>query len=245
MLYCAMCAERLQGPVLNAKYDVNVVRFMVLKELEGVWLPGDFLALLELMEFSDTADIKADELREMCLMSLQDLEPRDAASLVLQYRLGDKLSKGEISNMSSEMLDEKLWEEDSDMALHEQLFNVGSLLAAAFPAMFPEPDAVRVTLRISAANPAAQQVLSHPLGEAFLVRLLADGMDDGAVLPRLFEEQLAGESFPEAESIVWTIETEAIDDNAIQADIISSGYWLDSLRNTRSYQSSAYGDRGE
>ncbi len=245
MLHCAMCAERLQGLILKAKYDVKVVRFEVLKELEGVWLPSDFLALLELMEFGDTADIGAEELREMCLMSLQDLEPRDAATVVLQYRLGDRLRKGEISNMSGEMLDEKLWEEDSDMTLHEHLFNVGSLLAAAFPARFPEPDAVRVSLQITAANPAAREVLSHPLDEAFLVRLLADGMDDSAVLPRLFEEQLKSASFPEAESIVWTLQTEAIDDNAVQTDVISSGYWLDSLRDTRSYQSSAYGDRGE
>jgi hypothetical protein len=144
--------------------------------------------------------------------------------------------------MSSEMLDEKLWEEDSDMSLHEQLFNVASLLAAAFPARFPEPDAVRVSLQISAANPVAKEVLSRPLGESFLVRLLADGMDDGAVLPRLFEDQLTGDSFPEAESIIWTVETEPVDDRTIEAHIISSGYWLDSLRNTRSYESSAYGD---
>jgi hypothetical protein len=135
-----------------------------------------------------------------------------------------------------------LWEEDSDMTLHEQLFNVGSLLFAAFPTRFPESDAVRVTLQITAGNELAQEVLSQPLSESFLVRLLADGMDQGAVLHRLFDEQLAGRSFPEADSIVWVVRTEAIDANAVKADIISSGYWLDSLRNTRSYQSSAYGD---
>ena len=227
---------------MKAKYDVKVMRFAILNELEGVWLADDFLALLELMEFSDTAGLSANELREMCLMSLQDLEPRDAAALILKYRLGDKLSKGEISNMSSEMLDEKLWEEDSDMSLHEQLFNVASLLAAAFPARFPEPDAVRVSLQISAANPLAKEVLSRPPGESFLVRLLADGMDGAAVLPRLFEDQLTGDSFPEAESIIWTVKTDSVDDHTIEAHIISSGYWLDSLRNTRSYESNAYGD---
>jgi hypothetical protein len=175
-------------------------------------------------------------------MSLQDLQPRDAAALLLQYKLGEVLSKGEINNMSGEMLDEKLWEDDSDMTLHEQLFNVGSLLSATFSTTFPEPDAVRVTLQVTACNEAAEGVLSQPLSESFLVRLLADGMDDSAVLHRLFEEQLAGRSFPEAESIVWTVHTEAIGDNAVEVDVISSGYWMDSLRNTRSYESSAYGD---
>lgn len=228
---------------MKATFEVRVVRFSVMKELEGVWLADDFLKLLELMEFGDTSGIDASELRDICLMSLQDLQPRDAATLLLQYKLGEKLGKGEISNMSSEMLDEKLWEGDSDMTLHEQLFNVGSLLYAAFPTTFPEPDAVRVTLRVAAANESAEEVLSGPLSESFLVRLLADGMDDGAVLHRLFDEQLAGASFPEADSIVWIVHTEAIGDNAVEADVISSGYWLDSLRNTRSYESSAYEDR--
>jgi len=228
---------------LKPEFKVEVLRFSLLNELEGVWLPGDFTALLELMEFDDIGGIDVDEMRDICLMSLQDLGPRDAAALLLQYKLGDKLSKGQISEMSNDMLDEKLWEEDPDMALHEQLFNVGSLLFAAFPTTFPESDAVRVTLQITAANELAQEVLSRPLSESFLVRLVADGMDHGAVLHRLFDEQLAGPSFPEADSIVWVVRTEAIDAHAIKADLISSGYWLDPLRNTRLYGSSAYGDR--
>ncbi|MDH3511752.1 MAG: hypothetical protein OER85_12940 [Gammaproteobacteria bacterium] len=227
---------------MRAKFEVRVVRFSELEELEGVWGANDFLALLELMEFGDASGIDADELRDMCLLSLQDLKPRDAAALLLRYKLGEKLSNGEIDNMSSEMLDEKLWEEDSDMTLHEQLFNVGSLLSAAFPTVFPETDAVRVTLQITAGNESAEEVLSQPLSESFLVRLLADGMDDSAALHRLFDEQLAGQSFPEADSIVWTVHAEAIGDNVVEAEVISSGYWLDSLRNTRSYDSSAYAD---
>lgn len=228
---------------LKTEFEVQVVRFSILNQLEGVWLAPDFVALLELMEFDDIGAIDADDLRDMCLMSLQDLGPRDAAALLLHYKLGDKLSKGEISEMSIEMLDEKLWEEDSDMTLHEQLFNVGSLLSAAFPSRFPECDAVRVSLQITAGNGLAEEVLSRPLGESFLVRLLADGMDDGAVLHRLFDEQLAGRSFPEADSIIWVVHTESIGECAVKVDVISSGYWLDSLRNTRSYRSSAYGDR--
>jgi hypothetical protein len=229
--------------MLNAEFEVQIVRFSVLNEMQDAWLADDFVTLLELMEYDDIEEFDTDELREVCLMSLQDLGPRDAAALLLQYKLGDKLSKGEISEMSSEMLDEKLWEEDSDMTLHEQLFNVGSLLFAAFPTRFPESDAVCVALHITAGNELAEEVLSQPLSESFLVRLLADGMDQDAVLHRLFDEQLAGQSFPEADCIVWVVRTEAIDANTLKADIISSGYWLDSLRKTRSYRSGAYSDR--
>lgn len=224
-------------------FEVRVLRFRVLEELEGVWLASDFRALLDMMEFEDSSGIDDAELRDMCLMSLQDLEPRVAAALLLRYRLGDRLSKGEIDNMSNEMLDEKLWEEDADMALHEQLFNVGSLLYAAFPGSVPVPDAVQAALSVTATNEPAEQLVAQPLGESFLVRLLADGMDEGAVLHRLFDEQIQGTSFPEADTIVWTVRCESTGEHAVNVEVISSGYWLDPLREVRSYESNAYADR--
>ncbi len=80
------------------------------------------------------------------------------------------------------------------------------------------------------------------LNESFLVRLLAGGMDGGSVLHRLFDEQLAGDSFPEAESIIWTLRTESMTDDTCTVEVISSGSWLDPLRTTRSYSAHAYPD---
>ena len=58
---------------MRTRFDVRVVRFLILDELEGVWLADDFRALLDAMEFGDSSNVDGDELREMCLMSLQDL----------------------------------------------------------------------------------------------------------------------------------------------------------------------------
>ena len=144
--------------------------------------------------------------------------------------------------MSNEMLEEKLWEEEADMALHEQLFNIGSLLYAAFPRVVPTPDAVQVTLSVTATNEDAESLIVRPLTESLVVRLLADGMDRSAVLHRLFDEQLAGRTFPEAESIVWTVTCRATGPHAAEVDVISSGYWLDPLRGVRAFESNARPD---
>ncbi len=224
------------------EFQVRVLRFQLLREIPGARSDSGFAALLEAMEFGDTAGLSGSDLRDMCIMSLQDLKPEEASALVLRCELSDRLKPGQIQNMANEMADEKLWEHYADMSLHERLFSVGSLLFAAFPQVFPEPDAVRLTLEVTAANDSARAALAKPLHESLLVRLLADGMDDRGALHRLFDKQLAGKSFPEADTIVWTVNTEATGKHALNVDVISSGYWLDALRNTKSYDSSAYAD---
>jgi len=218
---------------------VRIVDFSTLREIEGARSGDDFAALLDAMEFGDTAGMSADELREMCVMSLQDRRPEEAAELILKHDLGDRLRDGQIRNIASEMLDDKMWEEYSDMSLHERLFNVGSLLYEAFPRAFPEPDVVRVRLEVVAVNEAGRAELTRASRESFLVRLLADGMDAGSVLHRLFDEQLAGRPFPEAETIVWTARIDPVDERTAKVDVISSGYWLDALGGVESYESSA------
>ncbi len=225
-----------------ADFRVEVRGFTVLEEIEGSWTSDDFRRLLERMDFGDTAGLAADELREMCVLSLQDREPAAAAALLLEHRLGDALGKGQIQNVSHEMLDEKLWEEYADMPLHERLFHVGSLLYQAFPGLVPVPDAVDVRLAVKANGPEGERVLSEPLHESLLARLLADGMPDSAPINRLFGDAVAGGPFPEAESIVWIVAVEPVDARTVHLQIVGSGYWLDALRETRSYESSAKAD---
>ena len=183
-------------------FRVQILEFSNLLEIEGAWTPADYSRLLDAMEFGELSEIPEGELREMCVMSLQDLDPADAASLVLKHVIGSGLREGQIRNMATEMLDEKLWEEYVDPDFHERLFNVGSLLFAAFPRIFPKPDAVRLLLEIKPENDAARQRLSASLDESFVVRLLADGMDSHSVLLRMYAEQLKGESFPDADQLV-------------------------------------------
>ncbi len=227
---------------MTNNFHVQLLDFSNLREIEGAWTSDDFAALLDAMEYGDQSGMGGDELREMCLMSLQDLEPEDAAYLVLKHDMGDVLREGQLRNMANEMLDEKLWEEYVDPAFHERLFNVGSLLYAAFPRTFPEPDAVCVKLEVTSADAASGTLLTASPNESFLVRLLGDGMDAHAVLHRLYGEQLTGSSFPNADEVVWIVRTEAIGEDVMNIEVISSGYWLDALDRTRSYESTAYAD---
>lgn len=211
-------------------------------EIEGARTPKDFAGLLQAMEYDDVSGINDEELREMCLMSLQDLEPIEAAYVVLKHDMGDVLRDGQARNLASEMLEEKLWEEYADSRLHERMFNAGSLLYAAFPQIFPKPDAVHIQLEVSADNAAAKKLLTESPNESFLVRLLADGMESRAVLHRLYGKELTGTAFPNADEVVWIVRAKAVSEETMRIDIISSGYWLDALEDAKSYVSSAYAD---
>lgn len=228
---------------MKNNFDVEILKFSNLLEIEGAWKASDFAALLDEMEFGDTSQMADTELREMCIMSLQDQEPDEAAYLVLKHVIGSDLKDSQIRNMSHEMLTEKLWEEYVDPAFHERLFNVGSVLYAALPRAFPKPDAVRVNLKVTATDTPSWQSLNPSLTEALIVRILADGMERDAVLHRLYGEQLKGTSFSNAEEIVWIVETQPEGESGLIMNVTGSGYWLDALERTKSYSSNAYSDK--
>jgi len=161
---------------------------------------------------------------------------------LLEHRLGSELSKGQIQNISHEMLDDELWEQYADMPLHERLFHVGSFFYQAFPQLAPVPDAARVHLEVRARNDEGERTLAGRLHESFLVRLLADGMPESAALHRLFGEAVRGAPFPEAESIVWILNSERVDARTLRLFAIGAGQWLDPLRETKSYGSEAHAD---
>lgn len=223
-------------------YKVQVLHFSNILEIEGARTTRDFEALLDAMEYGDLSGLSDAEKREMCILSLQDREPEEAAYLVLKHDMADVLRDRQMRNAAGEMQDEKLWEEYSNSTLHERFFNAGSLLYAAFPKSFPKPDAVRLELQITAAGAGAKQLLKNVDNESFLVRLLADGMDDHAILHRLYGDQLSGKSFPNAAEIVWTVRAEPAGEDTVKLEVISSGYWLDALERTKNYESAAYPD---
>jgi hypothetical protein len=227
---------------MKPNFSVRVSNFTLLDEISGSWQIADYQSLLTELDYGDVSEIESGELRDMCLMSLQDLGPEGAAAVLLRYRLGDQLSKGQIDNISHEMLDEKMWEEYVNESLHEQMFVIGSFLYAAFPNIFPEPDAVQVHLEVIAENAAAREELRQSNDETFVVRLLADGMDTTSTLRRLFETELAGGSFAKADTLIWIVQTESVDERTTNISVISSGYWLDALRETKTYTSHAFAD---
>lgn len=223
-------------------FQVKVNDYATVQEIEGAWQPDDYAALLDTMDFGDRTGLGDIELREMCLMFLQDQKPEDAAFIVLQYIIDDDLREGQLRNMANEMGEEKLWEEYVEPAFHARLFTVGSLLYAASPAAFPKTDAVRIELKITALDGGSKDLSPPAPDPTFLIRLLAGGMDDHAVLHRLYGEELKGTSFPNAAEILWSTRSEATADGSFLIEIISSGYWLDALERTESYEVKAYAD---
>ncbi len=223
--------------LMKTEFDVTISEIDVLSEIADVWQPQHFTAMLDDMDYGETSGMSPAELREMCLLSLQDLEPADAAAVVLRCRFGDRLREGQVRNCSHEMLDEKHWEQYAEMSFHEDFFHVGSLLYEAFPREFPTPDAAHVCLEVKARDKTGKELLQAGVDEAFVVRLLADGMSDDAVLHRLFEDQIAGGPFPEAESIIWSFQQERVEDSTLTLNVLSSGYWLDSLLHVENFVS--------
>jgi len=226
---------------MKAAFRVQVRVFSKLLEIPGARSSKDFSALLDALDFGDQSGVQDHDMRELCIMSLQDREPEEAAYFVLKHDVGGMLRDGQLRHMATEMLEEKLWEEYPDASLHERLFNAGSLLYEALPRHFPEPDAVRVQLEVAASNASAREVLASPVQESFLVRLLANGMDQGAVLRRVYDEQLASHSFPEAAQIIWTFSATRMRDD-MNFEVVGSGYWLNPLRDCETYDSSAHAD---
>jgi hypothetical protein len=223
-------------------YTVHLRDFATLQEIEGQWTPSDFAALLDEMEFGDHADLSDSDLRDMCLMSLQDLEPEEAAYIVLKHVVGEALREGQLRNAANEMRDEKLWEEYVDPAFHGRMFRAASLLFAAFPRIFPKTDAVQVTIEVKPANEQGRALLQPEPAPSILARLLAGGMDDHAVLNRFFGDQIKGKSFPNAADIIWMAQTESAGEDGCVVKIVSSGYWLDPLEDTESYDVQAHAD---
>lgn len=230
------------------KFEATISDYRVISEIDGAWNADDFRELLEAMDFPVDAGTSDGDLRELCVMSLADRTPEEAAEILLSYRLSEKMNAGQIQNASQEFAGEKMWEQYADISAHEFLFHVGSLLYAAFETEFFTPEAAQIDVEIRAGNPAAEDILTEPMHESFLVRLLADGMTENSAMRRLFDDQINGETFGEADSIVWivtSIDSESDNPKRRQVRITGSSRWLDALKHVDSFESTAIPDADE
>ena len=231
-----MPSRRPKAPV--SSFQVQVLDSEVLTAFDHAWSRADLLALLDASGFNGGEELDPAEVEEMCLLSLQDHEPAEAALLVLRHRIGDRLRKGQIEQLAHEFGDDRQWEHYADMTLHEALFHAGSLLWRAFPGMYPKPDAVRVGLEVKAADGESRELLAEHLDEVLLVRIIADGLPPRALLHRLFEDQLDRGAFEEATAIVWSWEAQPMT-GGLRVDIVGSDAWVGPLRQAAPWTSDA------
>ncbi|MGI4735353.1 MAG: hypothetical protein ACRYG7_09260 [Janthinobacterium lividum] len=216
-------------------FTVERLSFQHLAELPTAWKNDDYLALLQQLNYDSPEALAPAELKEMCQMALTDLEPAAAAEAVLTYLFADELKEGQIEQLAHQMETEKLWEENPRLELHEGFFNATQLLYTAYNGKFPHPQAVEFKVKITAPTPDELATIDQAPAVT-LLRLLAPGLSDRALLHRLFSEQLAGGEFPEAESILWQLTPSEKTETSVVYDIISSDYWLEDFKYADTYE---------
>ncbi|MFQ3186694.1 MAG: hypothetical protein ACI8Q3_001731 [Marinomonas primoryensis] len=70
-------------------FKLRFVKILIGK-IQNVWSSKVYRALMSIMDFDDDVDaMEAAELREVCMMSLNDLEPAEAAKVVLTHLFPD------------------------------------------------------------------------------------------------------------------------------------------------------------
>jgi hypothetical protein len=220
-----------------SQFKVKVLSFEQIQELPGSWEKSDLINLLNAMDYDNPAEIKDSELKEMCMMSLTDFEPEEAAKIVLDYTIAERLTEGQIENLSHEILTEKLWEEYPELHLHPDLFRSTQLLYDAFNGKFPRAEAVRFTIEIE-----GDVHIFNDQAEAPILRILAAGMSDRSLIHRLFSEQIEGDRFDEAKDILWQLNIVSQSETSVTYDIVSSAYWLDEIKYADSYDAEAHAD---
>jgi hypothetical protein len=219
------------------QFEVEILSFEAINELPGSWSDDDYLALLSKMDYENPEEIKTSELKEMCMMSLTDFEPNEAAEITLDFLAADVLSRGQIENLAHQMVTEKLWEENPKLELHKMFFKATQLLHDAFNGTFPRTEAVQFQIRI-----IGDTLIFEGNPYPVIVRILAQGMSDRSLVNRLFGDQLQGTKFEEARDMIWELNEIESSSEAITYNIISSSYWFDDIKYADKYTASSHAD---
>lgn len=185
------------------KYKIEIKNVQTVDEITTYWTKEDYIQLLGKFDYPDAEDSGAENLRELLFMAISDFEPAEAAKIVLDYKLGEHLTEGQIDQISNDMLNDKVCEEYPEMELQQALFHVNQLLFKAYNGKFPSSSATIIETSITSLDGN-----DSPLTKEMLLRLFNEGLSDRNIVKRLFEEQMNGNTgFPEAENIIWDVQT--------------------------------------
>ena len=223
------------------KLNVSIEGFNVQNEMPCSWTVEDYRKLLKVLEFDGFEALADAELSGYAQLALQELEPEDAASMVLRQMLPSRIKDGQIRNLREDMKSDRLWEEFADMACHESIFNAQYFLNQAFPSVYQQPDVVKLSVCFESVSTSAALKLRQPLDEAFIVRSLSKGMSDHAILNRLFEDALEQGAFQEASQILWQYHCEVLSDDGAKVvktriELFSPQYWMGPLEDVDSFE---------
>ena len=199
-------------------YQIVINNIDTVNEVEGYWSDEDLVVLLQKFNYPDGATAEKSSLPELLEMAISDYEPNEAAQIVLEYKLGDELSAGQIEQISNNMLIDKVCEEYPEIHMQGRLFHVNQLLFKAYNGKFPNAKASVVLFSMTPTDGETQKLTAENV-----LKLLNNGLSDRNLIKRLFENQISQNiPFPEAEGIVWELTTE---DN-VNYNLVTSENWI-------------------
>jgi hypothetical protein len=200
------------------KCSVKVIDIKTIKEIDDVWSNQNYVELLERLDFPDAKNVSTEELQEMLFMAITDYDPEDAAEILLKYMFSNKLTEGQIHNLSHEMVEDSVIEEFADISLHFPLFNINRLLYKAFNGTFPNTKASQIVMELN--FPSNQKV---KITKEIVLKAICTGLNDQNLIKRIYGDHISGKvEFVEAEHIIWIIKF--LDDGNIL--ITTSDYWI-------------------
>ena len=186
------------------KYHIKINSVNVVDEIKEYWTNKDYVQLLEKFNYPDAEDSNTENLRELLFMAISDYEPGEAAIIVLEYKLADHLTSGQIEQISNDMLIDTVCEEYPEMELQSTLFHINQLLFKAYNGKFPSASATIIDCSITPSDKTSDTKLTKEM----VLRLFNNGLSDRNIVKRLFEEQMNQRAdFPEAENIIWDLKT--------------------------------------
>lgn len=199
-------------------YQIVIKNIDTVNEVKGYWSDQDFIHLLGKFNYPDGATAEKSSLPELLEMAISDYEPNEAAAIVLDYKLGDQLSEGQIEQISNNMLIDKVCEEYPEIHMQGTLFHVNQLLFKAYNGKFPNAKASVVHFSMTSTDGELRKLTAENV-----LKLLNNGLSDRNLIKRLFESQISQNiPFPEAEAIIWELTTE---DN-VNYDLVTSENWI-------------------
>jgi len=210
------------------KYTITIKNIQTVDEIQDYWTNEDYVQLLEKFNFPDAGDSKTENLRELLFMAITDFEPGEAARLLLDYKLGNHLTEGQIDQISNDMQLDTVCEEYPEMELQAPLFHINQLLFKAYNGKFPSSSATIIDCSIT-----SEKNNETTISKATVLRLFNIGLSDRNIVKRLFEKQLSdNEEFPEAENIIWNLSSSdninfkiTTSGNLIKKDEIIASEW--------------------
>ncbi|WP_035668186.1 hypothetical protein [Flavobacterium sp. 83] len=200
-------------------YQIIIKSANTVDQIEEYWTNDDYVKLLEKFDYPDASDADAASLRELLFMAISDFEPKDAAVIVLEYKLSEDLNEGQIQQISNDMFLDKVCEEYPEIRLHSTLFHINQLLFKAYNGTFPNAKAIIIECSLAPVEGENE----NELNKEGILKLLNNGLSGSNLIKRLFDSQMTENApFPEAEDILWDVKTT---DN-VNYTLTTSEYWL-------------------